>query len=131
MGRRWPRPDSTAFWQTASLGSGLAASILVAAGSFSVTPETIADAAGTYWGRNPHVVRALARQAAEGQAGVWLLVLSVVFGFCALRAESRPLAEERSRPAGWCVGLTLAGALAVAAFIWAGAKAATLAAAVP
>lgn len=126
MEKRRPQPDLAAFWAVASTCSGLGASVLVASGSFSVTPESIAASAGTYWEQNPHVVQALAQQAAEGQAGVWLLVVGVAFGLPALWAEQKPTGAARSRPLGWLLGFVLGCALTGAAFAWASYKTAAL-----
>jgi hypothetical protein len=123
MKRRWPRPHAVSLWQVASAVTGLAAGLLVAAGSFSVTPQTIASSAGTYWDRNPHVVQALAQQAAEGRAGVFLVIVSVVFGLLALVAEAKGAKEGASKPVAWLLALVLSVGLGWVTNHWAAQKA--------
>src|SRR5262245_49196807 len=117
VGRSTLRPDVRMLFQTSSIVVGFLSAFLVARGSFLVTPEVIARLASTYFGYNRELVSALAGQAAEGRAGLLLLVLSVVLQLPTL--ADRDPGAPRSKLTGAVVGVVIAGGVSAIAFWWA------------
>ena len=83
----------TSLLQLLGLFLGLDAAFFISKANLGLTPERIADLAGTYYGSNAHLLRSLAAQNADNSVGALLLVLSV-----ALQASAVFLPQFRPSP---------------------------------
>jgi drug/metabolite transporter (DMT)-like permease len=99
---RPPTPGHHILFELTSLLLGLLSALLIGRGSFFLNDVLIAQLAGTYWGYNSHLVKALSSQAGEGRVGLTLLVVSIILQGLTLRQRHEPPLRQRAISAWVC-----------------------------
>ena len=95
---------------------GLFGAILLVKGILKLTPEIIAEQAGTYWGYNKHQLENIASQKADVVCGTWLIIFAFILQAINLIFVQEPLKIFLSHWTG--IGISVAIAFLTLAIMY-------------